>query len=110
MDDFPDPETPVITTSLFFGSFRSMFLRLLLLAPLMKISCLLALSGAFTEFLPVLDFVATLLVDFALAFGLEAVDLEGVLAEAAIEKVEVKNYKRYKRGVLWLSPKPKRRF
>ena len=63
-----------------------MFLRLLLLAPLIKISCLLALSGALTPVLPVLDLTTAFLAGLALAFGLDAVDLEGVLAEAAIEK------------------------
>jgi len=73
IDDLPDPETPVTTTSLFLGSLRSMFFRLLLRAPLIKISCLLALSGALIEFLPVFDFEAALLGDLAFAFGLIAV-------------------------------------
>lgn len=85
MDDFPDPETPVTTMSLFFGRRRSMFLRLLLLAPLMKISCLLAFSGALISVLPVSDFEAAFF-SLALGFGLFVVDLEGVLAEAAIDK------------------------
>jgi len=86
MDDFPDPETPVTTTSLFFGKRRSMFLRLLLRAPLMKISCLLALRGALTLVLPVFDFTAAFLAVVTFDFDVFATDLEGVLAEAAIEE------------------------
>ena len=37
-EDFPDPETPVTTTNSFFGIARSIFFRLLALAPLIKIS------------------------------------------------------------------------
>lgn len=85
MEDFPEPETPVTTINLFFGNLRSMFFRLLLLAPLIKISCLLAFIGALIEFLPVFDFAAAFLVGLALAFDLVAVDLGEVLAEAAIE-------------------------
>src|SRR4030095_1294496 len=38
-EDFPEPESPVITTNLFRGIWTSMFLRLCCRAPLMTISC-----------------------------------------------------------------------
>ena len=44
-DDFPDPETPVTTTSLFLGMDTLMFLRLWTLAPLIVI-----FSAEFTVF------------------------------------------------------------
>ena len=36
-DDLPDPESPVTTTSLFFGIVTLTFFRLLLLAPMISI-------------------------------------------------------------------------
>jgi hypothetical protein len=42
-EDFPDPESPVTTTSLFFGIVTLTFLRLLLLAPMISI-CLLVVD------------------------------------------------------------------